>query len=261
MDEFSLIEKGADLLWQAEIDHSSIQPLTQTFPQLDVLDAYSIQQLNIKRKLKSGQMIKGYKVGLSSKAMQVMMGVDEPDYGHLLDDFFYNSGDTINTSKFFIPRIEVELGYVLKKSLPVPNCTVKDVIDSTEYIQPALELIDSRIKDWQIKLVDTISDNASSAAVIMGGEKTSPSNISPRLIGANLIKNNEIIATGAMGGVLNDPSIAIAWLANKMHQFGVTLDEGHIILPGSCTKAFNVQSNDYVCAEYDGLGKIEIGFS
>ena len=261
MANTSLIVKGADLLWQAEINHSSIQPLTKTIPQLDILDAYSIQQINIKRKLKSGQVIKGYKVGLSSKAMQTMMGVNEPDYGHLLDDFFYHTGDTIQTNKFFIPRIEVEIAYVLKKSLPAPNCTVKDVIDSTEYVQPAIELIDSRIKDWQIKLIDTISDNASSAAVIIGGERTKPSNISLRLLGANLIKNNEVIATGAMGGVLNDPSIAVAWLANKMHQFGVTLDEGHIILPGSCTKAFNVQPNDYVCAEYDGLGKIEIGFS
>jgi len=261
MAEKSPMQKGADLLWKAEKNFVPINPLTQTIPELDILDAYSIQLINIKRKLDSGRLIRGHKVGLSSKAMQAMMGVDEPDYGHLLDDFFYFNGDTIQSGKFFTPRIEVELAYVLGKTLPAPNCTIKDVLDSTEYIQPALELIDSRIKDWKIKLIDTIADNASSAAIIMGGEKAKPYKISPRLIGANLIKNGNIISTGAMGGVLNDPTIAVAWLANKVHQFGVTLKEGHVILPGSCTKAFDVQPGDQVCAHYDGLGKIEIGFS
>jgi len=261
MEKTDLQQKAADLLWKAEITHSAIDPLTDLIPELHVSDSYVVQLLNINRKLNSGRSICGHKVGLSSKAMQKLMGVDEPDYGHLLDDFFYNNGETIQTKKYFIPRVEVELAYVLGKSLPAPNCTVKDVIDATEYIQPALELIDSRIRDWKIKLVDTISDNASSAGLILGGQKKDPKIITPKLIGANLSKNGKIIATGTMGGVLNDPTIAVAWLANKVHQFGVTLEAGHIILPGSCTKAFDVLPGDHIVAAYDGLGKIEVGFS
>ena len=261
MERTDLQQQAADLLWEAEQTHTAIDPLTELLPDLRVSDSYTVQLINISRKLDIGRSIKGHKVGLSSKAMQKMMGVNEPDYGHLLNDFFYKNGDTINTRKYFIPRIEVELAYVLGTTLPAPNCTVKDVLNATEYIQPAIELIDSRIKDWKIKLVDTISDNASSAGLIMGGDKVKATDFSPRLVGANLSKNGEIIATGAMGGVLNDPTIAVAWLANKVHQFGVTLEAGHVILPGSCTKAFDVNPGDQVVAEYDGLGKIDVGFS
>ena len=261
MEITDLQQKAADLLWEAEMTHSAIDPLTDLIPELQVSDSYAVQLININRKLNSGQSIRGHKVGLSSKAMQKMMGVNEPDYGHLLDDFFHSNGDTIPTGKYFIPRIEVEIAYVLGKPLPASNCTVEDVINATEYIQPALELIDSRIKDWKIKLVDTISDNASSAGLILGGQKADPKIITPKLIGANLSKNGKIIATGAMGGVLNDPTIAVAWLANKVHQFGVTLEAGHVILPGSCTKAFDVLPGDHIIATYDGLGKIEVGFS
>ncbi len=261
MSNTNLQQKAADLLWQAEQSHIAIDPLTETLPELQVSDSYEIQLKNINRKLKSGREIIGHKVGLSSKAMQKMMNVDEPDYGHLLDDFLYHNGDTIPVEKYFTPRVEVELAYVLGKSLPAPNCTVEDVLDATDYIQPAIELIDSRIKDWKIKLVDTIADNASSAGLILGGEKVKPQNILPRLIGANLLKNGIIVDTGAMGGVLNDPTVAVAWLANKVYQFGVTLEADHVILPGSCTKAFDVVPGDSIVATYDGLGKIEVGFS
>ena len=158
MEKTDLQQKAANLLWKAEITHSAINPLTDLIPELHVSDSYAVQLLNINRKLNSGRSICGHKVGLSSKAMQKMMGVDEPDYGHLLDDFFYNNGETIQTKKYFIPRVEVELAYVLGKSLPAPNCTVKDVIDATEYIQPALELIDSRIMllGWPIRSISLV---------------------------------------------------------------------------------------------------------
>jgi len=255
-----LINTVADLLWEAEKYKQAIDPITKLYPKLKINDAYEIQLKNIKRKISSGSIIQGHKVGLSSKAMQKMMNVNEPDYGHLMDTFFHKSGSTINVSDYFAPRVEVELAYILGKTLPAPDCTVEDVLRCTKYIQPAIELIDSRIKNWNIKLVDTIADNASSAGVILGGEKTDLVSCSPRLIGANLEKNGKIVDTGAMGGVLNDPTIAVAWLANKVYKFGVTLEAGHIILPGSCTKAFDVKKGDHIIARYDGLGKIEVRF-
>ena len=260
MDEMKLTNKVANLLWEAENNKQAIEPITETYPQLEVDHAYEIQLINIKRKLTTGRVIQGHKVGLSSKAMQKMMNVNEPDYGHLLDDFFHKNRSKINLKNYLTPRVEVEIAYILGKALPAPGCTVEDVLNSTEYIQPAIELIDSRIKNWNIKLVDTIADNASSAGVILGGKKTNPTLCSPRLIGANLTKNGEIIDTGAMGGVLNDPTIAVAWLANKVQQFGVALEAGHVILPGSCTKAFDVKTGDHIIAHYDRMGKVEVRF-
>ncbi|MBH10545.1 MAG: 2-keto-4-pentenoate hydratase [Candidatus Marinimicrobia bacterium] len=255
-----ITNKVANLLWQAENIKQAIDPITKSYPQLEIEDAYEIQLINIKRKLSSGRKIQGHKVGLSSKAMQKMMNVSEPDYGHLLDNFFYKNDSVINLEDYFIPRVEVEIAFILGKALPAPGCTVKDVIEATEYVQPAIELIDSRIKNWNIKLIDTIADNASSAGVILGGEKTNPKSRSIRLIGANLEINGNIVDTGAMGGVLNNPALAVAWLANKVYQYGVSLEKGHVILPGSCTKAFDVNTGDHIIAHYDGLGKIEVRF-
>ena len=260
MDEMKLTNKVSNLLWKAENNKQAIEPITETYPQLEVDHAYEIQLINIKRKLTTGRVVQGHKVGLSSKAMQKMMNVNEPDYGHLLDDFFHKNRSKINLKNYLTPRVEVEIAYILGKALPAPGCTVEDVLNSTEYIQPAIELIDSRIKNWNIKLVDTIADNASSAGVILGGKKTNPTLCSPRLIGANLTKNGEIIDTGAMCGVLNDPTIAVAWLANKVQQFGVALEAGHVILPGSCTKAFDVKTGDHIIAHYDRMGTVEVRF-
>ncbi len=165
---------AAELLWAAERDLAPIGPLTETFPGIDVVDAYEIQLANIRRKIADGARVRGHKVGLSSPVMQQMMGVDEPDYGHLLDSMVLPQDAPIPAARYCYPRIEVEIGYVLGAALPGAGCTEADVLAATAYIVPSLELIDSRITDWRIKLADTIADNASSAGVILGAERKTP---------------------------------------------------------------------------------------
>lgn len=165
---------AADLLWNAEHDRTPVAPLTETFPGMDVVDAYEIQLRNIRRRVAGGASVRGHKVGLSSEVMQRMMGVDEPDYGHLLSDMVLSEQTPVDTARYCCPRIEVEIGYVLGEALSGENCTEKDVIAATEYIVPSIELIDSRITDWRIALEDTIADNASSAGLVLGAARVSP---------------------------------------------------------------------------------------
>src|ERR1700735_5435789 len=168
---------AAELLWAAERDLAPIGPLTETFPGIDVVDAYEIQLGNIRRKIAAGARVRGHKVGPPSPVMQQMMGVDEPDYGHLLDSMVLPQDAPIPAARYCYPRIEVEIGYVLGSALRAAGCTEADVLAATAYIVPSLELIDSRITDWRIKLADTIADNASSAGVILGAERRTPAEL------------------------------------------------------------------------------------
>src|SRR5688500_8759761 len=166
--------RAADILAAAERDRQPVPPLVEQFPDMDVVDSYEIQLLNIRRRLDAGVTVNGHKVGLSSKAMQQMMGVDEPDYGHLLSDMEVFSDKPVEASRYCYPRVEVEVGFILGGTLPGENCTEEDVIAATEAVAPAIELIDSRIVDWRIGLVDTIADNASSAGYVLGPERVAP---------------------------------------------------------------------------------------
>ncbi|MDX6265400.1 MAG: 2-keto-4-pentenoate hydratase, partial [Frankiales bacterium] len=248
--------QAAEALRTAEATQVAIAPLLQTCPGIDVVDAYEIQLLNIRRRLAAGATVHGHKVGLSSKAMQEMMGVDEPDYGHLLSDMVYTEESPIPTHSFLIPRVEVEVGFVLGDDLPGEGCTVADVLRCTDYIAPAIELIDSRIADWKIGLMDTIADNASSCGVILGKERVKPDELDVRAIEATLDINGTRVAEGRSDAVLGDPTIAVAWLANKVASFGVRLEKGHVVLPGSCTRAYDVKPGDDVVATFAGLGSV-----
>ena len=253
--------EAAEALRVAEETQVAIPPLVQTYPAIDVVDAYEIQLHNIRRRLAAGVTVHGHKVGLSSKAMQEMMGVDEPDYGHLLSDMVYGEDAPIPTSSFLIPRVEVEVGFVLGDDLPGEGCTVEDVLRCTDYIAPAIELIDSRIADWKIGLVDTIADNASSCGVVLGKERVKPDELDVKAIDATLSINGAEVARGTSGAVLGDPTIAVAWLANKVASFGVRLEAGHVVLPGSCTRAYDVKPGDDVVAVFEGLGSVHLQFS
>jgi 2-keto-4-pentenoate hydratase len=253
-------ELAAKALWEAERTREPIGPLTADHPGIDVVDAYQIQLINIRRRLAEGRLIRGHKVGLSSKAMQEMMGVDEPDYGHLLDDMFVFEDEVVDTAQLCQPRVEVEVGFILGAPLPAPGCNIADVLRATEYVVPALEIIDSRIRDWKITLCDTIADNASSCRVVLGGRATRIDQVDLRTVGATLRRNGTVIATGSGAAVLGNPVTAVAWLANKVHDFGVTLDAGHVILPGSCTRAYDVAPGDNLRADFDTLGGVSINF-
>ena len=229
-------------------------------------DAYEIQLINIRRKIAAGARVRGHKVGLSSPVMQQMMGVDEPDYGHLLDAMVRQADAPIPAAGYCYPRIEVEIGYVLGSALPGADCTEADVLAATEYIVPSLELIDSRIRDWRIKLADTIADNASSAGVILGEAHRTPAELAVRGIDladidAVLYSGGQEIARGNTSAVLGNPTACVAWLARKVADFGVKLEAGHLILPGSCTRAIDARPGSAFRAEFAGLGTVTASFS
>ncbi|MBG0817894.1 2-keto-4-pentenoate hydratase [Planomonospora sp. ID82291] len=252
---------AAALLRAAERDRAPIEPLTAAFPGVDVVDAYEIQLLNVRRRLAAGARVRGHKVGLSSEVMQRMMGVGEPDYGHLLDDMVLAEDVPIPAGAYCHPRVEVEIGYVLGAGLPGEGCTEADVLAATEYIVPSIELIDSRIRDWRIGLADTVADNASSAGVVLGAARVPPGELDPAGIAAVLYRGNAEVARGDTSAVLGNPTTAVAWLAGKVASFGVKLEAGHLILPGSCTRAVDVRPGDVFRAEFAGLGSVTARFA
>ena len=256
---------AAELLWAAERDRAPVGPLTEAFPGIDVVDAYEIQLANIRRRLAAGARVRGHKVGLSSPVMQQMMGVDEPDYGHLLDAMVLAQDAPVPAAAYCYPRIEVEIGYVLGSPLPGAGCTEADVLAATEYVVPSLELIDSRITDWRIKLADTIADNASSAGVILGEARRSPAELAAdgvdlANIEAVLYQGGTEVARGNTSAVLGNPTACVAWLARKVADFGVKLEAGHLILPGSCTRAIDARPGDTFRAKFAGLGTVTASF-
>ncbi|MGH3307754.1 MAG: 2-keto-4-pentenoate hydratase [Nocardioides sp.] len=253
--------EAADALAAAERDRAPIPPLRETWPELDVVDAYEIQLLNIRRRLDAGATVNGHKVGLSSRAMQEMMGVDEPDYGHLVADMEVFSNRPVPASRYCYPRVEVEVGFILGEDLPGEDCTEQDVIDATEAVAPAIELIDSRIVDWDIRIGDTIADNASSAGYVLGPDRVKPTDIDLKAIEARLLRNDEKVAEGRSDAVLGDPVVAVAWLARKVASFGVTLEAGNVILPGSVHRAIDVRPGDDFEAVFDGLGSVRLSFT
>jgi 2-keto-4-pentenoate hydratase len=253
--------EAAEALAAAERDRSPIPPLRETYPDLDVVDAYEIQLRNIRQRLEAGATVHGHKVGLSSKAMQEMMGVDEPDYGHLLSDMAVFEHTPVSAGRYCYPRVEVEVGFILGATLPGEGCTEDEVIAATEAVAPAIELIDSRISDWNIRIGDTIADNASSAGYVLGPDRVKPSDIDLRAIDARLLKNGDQVAEGRSDAVLGNPVTAVAWLARKVASFGVTLEAGHVILPGSVHRAVDVAAGDDFEAVFDGLGSVRLSFT
>lgn len=251
----------ADRLGVAERDRVPIDPLVAAYPEIDVVDAYEIQLVNIRRRVADGAKVVGHKVGLSSLAMQQMMGVDEPDYGHLLAEMEEFENRPVEAARFCFPRVEVEVAFVLGADLPGAGCTEEDVLDATVAYAPSIELIDSRIKDWKIGLMDTIADNASSAGFILGEERVRPSDIDITAIDAVLTCNGERIAQGRSDAVLGNPVTAVAWLARKVDTFGVRLRAGDVVLPGSCTRAIDAHRGDNFRAEFSGLGSVSLQFT
>lgn len=252
-------ELAADLA-RAERSRESIAPLTSANPGIDVVDAYEIQLINIRQRVARGARVLGHKVGLSSVAMQQMMGVDEPDYGHLLDEMEVFEDTPVKTGNYLYPRVEVEVGFILANDLPGAGCSEEDVLAATEALAPAIELIDTRITDWKIALCDTIADNASSAGFVLGRARVSPADIDVKTIDAVLTRNGEVIAQGRSDAVLGNPVTAVAWLARKVDSFGVRLRKGDIVLPGSCTRAIDARPGDEFVADFTGLGSVRLSF-
>jgi len=251
----------ATALLEAERTATQIPQLTADHPDVELADAYAIQQLVVARKLDEGQRVVGHKVGLSALAMQQMLGVDEPDFGHLLDAMVHDDQSEVGVSTFCQPRVEFEVAFVLDRALQGPSCSVADVLAATRFVLPSIEIIDSRFSDWKIALCDTVADNASSAGVVLGGTATDPMGLDLRTVGCVARRNGEVVATGAAGAVLGHPARAVAWLANTLHGFGVGLEAGHVVIPGSCTAAIPVAAGDSIRADFGGLGHVSVTFA
>ena len=250
----------AQRLWDAEAGVTPIAPLTDDHPDLTPDDAFEIQLVNIRRKLDAGAAVTGHKVGLASKAMQEMMGVDEPDYGHLLDTMEYPEGTPIEAAKFCFPRVEVEVGFILGADIPPEGCSQEEAAAAIEWVVPSIELIDSRIKDWKITLGDTIADNASSCGYVVGSGRVRLADIDVAAIEATLYKNGEFLASGRSDAVLGNPLNSVGWLASTVAKFGVRLRKGDVILPGTAIRAMDAAPGDSFRADFAGLGSVSMEF-
>ncbi|MTC53773.1 2-oxo-hepta-3-ene-1,7-dioic acid hydratase [Providencia alcalifaciens] len=251
---------------QAEKSRQQIRQISLDHPEMTIEDAYAIQKEWVGLKLAEGRVLKGHKIGLTSKAMQASSQIDEPDYGALLDDMFFDDGCDIPTDRFIVPRIEVELAFVLAKPLRGPNCTLFDVYNATDYVIPALELIDARCHNIDPdtnrprKVFDTISDNAANGAVILGGRPIKPRDLDMRWISALLYRNGVIEESGVAAAVLNHPANGVAWLANKLAPHNVELQPGQIILGGSFTRPVPARKGDVFHVDYGVMGSISCRF-
>lgn len=260
------VNEIANALNQAEKSRVQIRQISMDNPDMTIEDAYAIQREWVKIKIAEGRVLKGHKIGLTSKAMQASSQITEPDYGDLLDDMFFNDGDEIPFNRFIVPRIEVELAFVLEKPLKGPNVTIFDVYDATAYVQPALELIDARCPNVDKetgrprKVFDTISDNAANAGVIMGGRIIKPRDLDLRWVSALLYRNGVIEESGVAAAVLNHPANGVAWLANKLAPYGVGLEAGQIILGGSFTRPVPARLGDTFHVDYGTMGSISCRF-
>jgi 2-keto-4-pentenoate hydratase len=253
--------EAARLLREAERAAAPIEPLSTLMPGLGVADAYTIQRDNIGRRLAGGARVVGHKVGLTSAAMQHLIGVDEPDFGHLLDDMVHPDGAAVPVAGYCAPRIEPEICFRLGRALRGPGVTVEAVLAATEAVAPALELVDSRIRDWKITLIDTVADNASSAGLVCG--PWTPLGDAPDLAAetVELIIDGKRVGAGAGRDVLGHPAAAVAWLANTLAAFDTELEPGHLVLPGAMTAAPFVTAGQRIEAHFSDLGRVSVTFT
>lgn len=253
-------KKFAQELFDAEKGHYQIEMLTASNPDMSVEDAYAIQLENVSKKVAAGEKVIGMKIGLTSKAMQNLLHVNEPDYGHLTDKMLVIEGDFCPIDELNQPKVEGELAFCLKKPLRGPGVTIADVYNATDWVVPAIEIVDSRIKDWKITLLDTIADNGSSARFILGGRMTPIGNVDMRLTGMTLEKNGELVNSGTCAEVWGNPAAAVAWLANKLSTFNIELREGNIVMAGALTAALPAAKNDSFTVTFHGLGSVTVKF-
>lgn len=261
------IASAARRLDDAERTRRQIRMLSLDHPGMDMADAYAVQQAWIAMKIKAGRTVRGHKIGLTSKAMQLALNIEMPDSGVLLDDMFFPDGGTIPTARFIGLRIEAELAFVLKAPLRGPNCTLFDVLNATDFVIPALEILDTRILrvDPETKktrtVFDTIADNAANCGIVMGGRPIRPDSADLRWIGAIVSKNGAIEETGLAAGVLNHPANGIAWLSNRMAEHGGSLKSGEVVLAGSFIRPIEAGAGDTFVADYGPYGTVSCHFA
>lgn len=258
MEKTQMIDDCLNRVDRGEKEREEIIRLTEDYPELTVEDGYLIQEQLITRRIAEGNRVVGYKLGLTSKAKQEMIGVYEPSYGVLLDYMQLEEGDPVPYSELIHPRAEPEIAFFLKEDLQGPSVSGVDVLGATKFIFPAIEIIDSRYKNFKLTLSDGVADNSSSARFTLGGRPFKVSDVDLSLMGMVMTKNGEVETTGAGAAVLGHPASAVAWLANKLHKRGEKLRKGQVILSGGITTAIEIKPGDIIQARFDKLGSVTV---
>lgn len=260
-----IIARLAAELHQSEKTRIQVEHFSRRYPGMTVEDGYAVSREWMKLKRAEGRTVRGHKIGLTSRAMQISSQIDEPDYGTLLDDMFFEPGD-IPATRFIAPRVEVELAFVLKRRLQGAHVSIDDVLDATDYVTPAIEIIDARIEQFDRhtkvmrKVYDTISDNAANAGIVLGGNRVQPRAVDLPWCGAILRQNGVVEETGLAAGVQGHPAIGVAWLAMKLTPWGECLEPGQVVLAGSFTRPVAAQAGDTFDADYGPLGRFSFRF-
>lgn len=252
-------KKAVEILLNAEKEKKPALQLSKTFPTIEIEDSYAIQKLVNDAKVKAGSREIGNKIGLTSKAMQQSSQIDEPDYGVLHDYMVIEDGAKIPFERFIVPRVEIELVFVLGKPLKGPGVGLLDVLRATEYVVPAIEIIDARVQNPR-KITDTVADNGAAAGLVIGGRAVGPMDIDLRWVSGLLYRNADIEETGVAAGVLGHPALGIAWLANKVGRFGTVLEPGRVMLSGSFIRPVWAQKGDTLRADFGTLGSLGVQF-
>jgi 2-oxo-hept-3-ene-1,7-dioate hydratase len=261
------IRLAAERLHQAERTRQQIRQISLDHPGITIEDAYAIQKAWIEIKVAEGRIVRGHKIGLTSKAMQSALGIDEPDSGVLLDDMFFADGGLVPTERFIGTRVEAELAFIMKARLAGPGCTLFDVLNATDFVVPALEILDTRVERVDPvtkstrKIFDTIADNAANAGIVLGGRPIRPLDADLRWIGALCYRNGQLEETGLAAGVLNHPATSMAWLVNKIAPLGLALEPGQVVLSGSFIRPIEARKGDTIQADYGPYGTVSCYFA
>jgi len=262
-----VVTELARRLYEARKSRTQLRHFSRAHPQMSIEDGYAIQRAWVALELADGHTIRGRKIGLTSRAMQQASQITEPDYAPLMSDMFFETGADIPSERFIVPRVEVELAFVLERELRGPGATLVDVLRATAYVMPALEIIDARIEQFDRdtkaprKVFDTISDFAANAGVVLGGRPVRADAIDLRWVGALLYRNAVLEETGLAAAVLNHPATGIAWLANKIAPYDEQLNAGDIVLSGSFTRPTQGAPGDVLHADFGRLGNISFHFA
>ncbi len=256
-----LIETLGDELFDALRENRTLEPLSSRHPEISVEDAYRVQQRLIARRLDGGEKVVGKKIGVTSQAVMDMLGVYQPDFGWLLSGMVYDDGCTIDRSSLIQPKAEGEIAFVLKRALRGPGVSAAQVLAATECVMPCFEIVDSRIRDWKIRIQDTVADNASCGVFVLGDRAVSPRDVDLYACGMVLERNGEVFATGAGAAALGSPLHAVAWLANTLGALGIGLEAGEVILSGALAAMAPIARGDHFRVSIGGIGTCAVRFA
>jgi 2-keto-4-pentenoate hydratase len=256
-----VVAELADRLWRAEAERVPVEPFSQDRPDLTIDDAYAIQGRNVTRRVTAGAVVRGRKVGLSSRRTQKLTGTDEPDFGVLLDDMFLDDAEEVPFDALLQPRVVSVMAFVMASDLAGPGVTTADALTAVGGVMPAIEVVDSRISDWRAVAVDAVADNASTGRVVLGGCITSVVGLDLRLEGMLLHRNGAPVESGAGAAALGSPARSIAWLANKLGSLGTGLQRGDVVLAGALHRMVPVRAADFLQAHFARLGTVTAQFS